>query len=194
MRNIRSKGSRDEWRTPPEFFELINKEFNFTIDGAASRENSLLPRFYSKENSAFDASPSKETIFVNPPYSDIMPWVHLAYDWSVGGNTVVMLLPAATDTGWWAAASWMANEIRLMSPRVKFINSDGRPQGSPPFGSALVIFRPVTYVMCKYKQKHGGYKIVSTPWRVEHAYIYQWTWYITGFDYAEEPHSLDNEE
>lgn len=74
---------------------------------------------------------------MNPPYGrEIGKWVRKAYESSLGGTTVVCLLPARTDTRWWHDYC-MKGEIRFIRGRLKF----GGHKNSAPFPSAVVIFR-----------------------------------------------------
>lgn len=134
-------GGRNDWQTPPELFSLLDDEFHFTIDGAASAENALCKTYYSEELSAFEWHPYGERIFVNPPYGNLKKWIDLFAEWSLD-NLVVALVPAATDTKWWATAYEFASEIRLLTGRVKFINPvTGEADGSNTTGSTVFVFQ-----------------------------------------------------
>ena len=39
----------EEWGTPQGLFNKLNKEFNFTFDICASKENAKCPRYYTKK-------------------------------------------------------------------------------------------------------------------------------------------------
>lgn len=174
-RHIRSSGPRDEWRTPPDIFALLNDEFGFTIDAAATADNALCKRYFTAEDDAFKQEPLEEVIFINPPYSQTASWVTLADRWSLAnGNTVVLLVPAATDTRWWLTASMQASEIRLLVPRVKFLRPDGRPQGSPPFGSAVIIYRRGPFAFEQVGER-GRYDMFRSG-AMTFAHIYTWRW------------------
>lgn len=88
-------------------------------------------------------------VYVNPPYGRVIAeWIdkalfELERDAPLGQRveTVTMLLPARTDTGWWKGC-FRAQEWLMLNGRVRFLDPDtGRPQGSPKFGSVVVIFR-----------------------------------------------------
>jgi site-specific DNA-methyltransferase (adenine-specific) len=76
---------------------------------------------------------------MNPPYGrEIGKWIEKAYVESLGGATVVCLIPARTDTKYWHEFIFPhANEIRFIKGRLKFGNS----KNSAPFPSALVVFK-----------------------------------------------------
>lgn len=74
--------------------------------------------------------------YVNPPYSDPMPWVKNAIKESKKGKLIVMLLKADTSTKWFA---------ELQNAGAKFLWINGRLKyqtGTPaPFPSMLAILR-----------------------------------------------------
>ena len=128
----------EEWGTPQELFNRLNKEFNFTLDVCASEENTKCPKYYTKEEDALKQEWGG-VIWMNPPYGrKIGNWVKKAKETARQGKaTVVCLLPARTDTAWWHDYVMKANEIRLIRGRLKF--GDGK--GSAPFPSAIVVFK-----------------------------------------------------
>jgi phage N-6-adenine-methyltransferase len=130
--------SSEEWGTPQTLFNRLNKEFNFTLDICASKENAKCPKYYTKEEDALKQEWGG-VIWMNPPYGrKIGNWVKKAKEAATQGKaTVVCLLPARTDTAWWHDYAMKANEIRLIRGRLKF--GDGK--GSAPFPSAIVVFK-----------------------------------------------------
>ena len=128
----------EEWGTPQELFNRLNKEFNFTLDICASKENAKCTKYYTKEEDALKQEWGG-VIWMNPPYGrQIGSWVKKARDAATQGKaTVVCLLPARTDTAWWHDYAMKADEIRFIRGRLKF--GDGK--GSAPFPSAVVIFK-----------------------------------------------------
>lgn len=61
-----------------------------------------------------------------------------AYEASLRGATVVMLLPSRTDTVWYHDYAWTHGEVRFLKGRVKFNESET----PAPFASIIVVFRP----------------------------------------------------
>ena len=128
----------EEWGTPQGLFNKLNKEFSFTLDICASKENAKCPKYYTKEEDALKQEWGG-VIWMNPPYGrKIGIWVKKAKEAATQEKaTVVCLLPARTDTAWWHDYVMKANEIRLIRGRLKF--GDGK--GSAPFPSAIVVFK-----------------------------------------------------
>jgi site-specific DNA-methyltransferase (adenine-specific) len=137
-----SKNS-DEWETPAALFEILDKEFHFQVDAAATKENAKLSVYFED----LDAVPTLETnwylkdawerFWLNPPYSKIGAFMKKAYEESLKGAVVVCLIPSRTDTAYWHDYCMKAHEIRFIRGRLKF--GDGK--GSAPFPSCIVIFK-----------------------------------------------------
>lgn len=133
-------GGTDQWATPQDFFDAVDAEFNFTLDVCALDSSAKCQRYFTPESDGL-AQEWTGACWMNPPYGDeIKHWVGKAYESAKAGATVVCLVPARVDTGWWWDYCRHA-EVRLLRGRLKFGNADT----SAPFPSALVIFgRPAT--------------------------------------------------
>jgi hypothetical protein len=76
---------------------------------------------------------------MNPPYGDvIVHWVKKAWESAQAGATVVCLVPARTDTGWFQDYCLDQGEVRFLRGRLRFGNADA----SAPFPSCLVVLGP----------------------------------------------------
>lgn len=127
----------DCWATPPEFFEKLNKEFHFDTDVCAMPENSKCPHYYSPEDDGLRQNWTG-SCWCNPPYGrQIGKWVEKAYMSSMLGATVVMLLPARTDTAWFHDYIYGKAEIRFVRGRLKFVGA----KSNAPFPSMVAVFR-----------------------------------------------------
>lgn len=147
----------------PEFFEPLHAQHRFTIDAAASDDNHVLPRYWTREQDALSQSWLGERVWCNPPYSDIGPWVEKA--WLAmeeeGCHLVVMLLPAnRCEQGWWQThvepfrdqpvpapagqwrRRWFRLSARFLPGRMRFKHpvawSCPAKGDRPPFGCVLL--------------------------------------------------------
>nr|DAL19017.1 MAG TPA_asm: DNA N-6-adenine-methyltransferase [Caudoviricetes sp.] len=126
----------DLWATPQELFDELDKEFHFELDVCATPENAKCRKFYTKEQDGL-AQPWTGLVWCNPPYGrEIGQWVRRAFFAAVAGATVVMLLPARTDTRWFHEYIYGKAEVRFIRGRLKF----GDARNSAPFPSMVVIF------------------------------------------------------
>ena len=145
--DIMFSSATDQWATPQDFFDKLNEEFHFTLDVAADESNHKCEKYYDIITDGL-AQPwthththtSQEVVWCNPPYGrEIGKWVEKAYNESLTGVTVVMLLPARTDTKWFHDYIYGKAEIRFVRGRLKF----GDSKNSAPFPSMVVVFRGV---------------------------------------------------
>lgn len=129
----------NEWATPVAFYEEFNKEFNFTLDPCATDANHKCNKYFTKEIDGLAQSWAGEVVFCNPPYGrELGKWVKKCYEEHIKhGITVVMLIPARTDTTYFHTYIYNYAEIRFIKGRLKF--NDGK-QGAP-FPSMVVIYR-----------------------------------------------------
>lgn len=140
----------DVWATPQWFFDALNKEFGFTLDPCSDDANAKCGKFYTTVENGLLRDWGTETVFMNPPYSEIAKWMRKAYGAAQEGATVVCLVPARTDTAWWHEYA-MKSEIRLLRGRLKFGDSDN----SAPFPSAVIVFRPREFKLVSGYQASG---------------------------------------
>lgn len=126
---------KDERGTPLDLFERLDALYHFTIDVAASPQNRLLPRYYTKEQDGLKHSWQGEVVWCNPPYSDIETWLRKALSEYA---TTVFLLPASTDVGWFHDLVVPFTKYEFLRGRLKFQNAGG---GNAPFGSMIVVVR-----------------------------------------------------
>lgn len=135
MNKILFSSNKDDWETPLELFNELDQEFHFTIDVCANYDNKKCNRYYSKKDNGLLQDWTKETVWCNPPYGrKISEWVKKAKE---SNATVVMLLPARTDTKWFHEYIYKNAEVRFIKGRLKFVGS----QNSAPFPSMIVIFK-----------------------------------------------------
>lgn len=137
----------DEWATPKDLFDKLNDEFGFNLDPCATDENHKCVNYYTKLDDGLSKSWKGHSVFVNPPYGrQIGKWVQKAYEESKQQDTsVVMLLPARTDTKWFHEYIYGKAQIRFLKGRLHFNDS----KQSAPFPSMVVIY-------CGAKMDKGG--------------------------------------
>lgn len=127
----------DLWETPQDFFDKLNSEFSFDLDACALPENAKCAAYFTPEQDGL-SQPWRGTVWCNPPYGrQIGTWVEKAAGSTAAGATVVMLLPARTDTKWFHEYIYGKAEIRFVPGRLKFSGA----KVNAPFPSMVVIFR-----------------------------------------------------
>ena len=138
MNNALLSSNSNEWETPQKLFDRLNSEFHFTLDAASTDENAKCPKHYTKKDEAL-LQDWPGVVWCNPPYGKaISKFVQKGYEEAQKGATVVMLIPARTDTKYWHRYVMKAKQIRFIEGRLRF-NQNGKT-GSAPFPSAILIF------------------------------------------------------
>ena len=144
----------DRWATPPEVFDPLNAEFNFTLDACAELETAKCRRYFTPTDDGLKQPWAGEVVWLNPPYSRGEPgsWLGKAWKETKAGATVVALVPHDPSTKWWQ--TWVKAlrdgqdpavqvEVREWPSRIRFLKPDGSPAKSGyPKPCAVVIYRP----------------------------------------------------
>lgn len=135
--SVMFSSASDNWVTPKRLFDDLNAVFNFDLDAAASDDNAKCQKYFTIAENGL-AQSWHGNVWLNPPYGrKIGAWVKKAYDevmWG-GASSVVLLLPARTDTTWYH--DYCSKGIVLfLRGRLKF----GNAKNSAPFPSMIVIF------------------------------------------------------
>ncbi len=148
---------RDLWRTPPALFAALDAEFCFQLDAAAAPYNALCRKFITAEQNTLETPWADYLnvpgyVWLNPPYSDITPFVKKAATESANQIGTVMLVPADTSVGWFKEAIQTASEVRFITAgRLAFINPvTGKPVSGNNKGSMLIIWRPYPRTHCHF--------------------------------------------
>ena len=121
MKNIHINND-DNYATPPELYNELNKEFNFDFDPCPYNENEII-------NDGLKIDWGKSN-FVNPPYSQKLKeqFIIKGIEEMNKGNTSVFLIPVSTSTKLFHDyIKPNVSEIRFLKGRVKFgkINDNG---------------------------------------------------------------------
>jgi phage N-6-adenine-methyltransferase len=139
-----NSSNHHEWETPQDLLEQLYTVFGeFSLDPCSpTRHKRFAPvrakmHFTAEENGL--ELPWFGNVFCNPPYGRALcHWVNKAYEESRCGNTqtIVMLIPARTDTKFWHQSIVGKATIFFLKGRLKFGNADQ----VAPFPSCLVVW------------------------------------------------------
>nr|DAR47711.1 MAG TPA: DNA N-6-adenine-methyltransferase [Bacteriophage sp.] len=167
---------RNTWQTPKYVFHWLNLRFKFDIDGCANGDNALVKLYFGDGGLADDflnfnldalkGGLSRASIFVNPPYSNVTPFIKRAKVLCNDGHLVVMLLNNDKSTRWYQNhIHGVANEvIDIVGGRIAFIHPVTKQEikGNSK-GQMIVVFDPATQdfvqrsVSLDFVKKVGGY-------------------------------------
>lgn len=131
----------DDWGTPLDLFRELNSRWHFTLDACANPENAKCARYFTRELDGIAQDWGQEVVFCNPPYGrrETGRWLRKAWEASQAGATVVLLIPARTDTGWWHDYA-AKGEVTFLRGRLRFTHPTAKGDAAP-FPSAIVVFR-----------------------------------------------------
>lgn len=126
----------DEWYTPPDILEAVRLALvdhpGHMIDlDPCSAPNSFVPADVRYLGGGL-TEPWFGTVFCNPPYSDVSPWLlRCASHHQTTGNNVVALLPARAEIDAWHRFVWpTATTLFFPKGRIRFVKPDGGTAGS----------------------------------------------------------------
>ena len=127
-----------EWETPQEIFDQLDMLYNFDLDPASTHENAKCEKHFTKDDDGLAQDWGGHRVFCNPPYGrSIGDWVEKGfYESQKPNTTVVMLLPARTDTRWFHDFC-LFGDVHFIRGRLKF----GGSKDAAPFPSMVVTFK-----------------------------------------------------
>lgn len=153
---------KDTYRTPRYFFRWLEARFAwFNLDGCANAENALRPEWIGQGGRfpdfladslcedllemVMEVGECPLRIFVNPPYSDVTPFLMQAKKLRDVGHFVVMLLNNDKSTQWYQNHIHnVANEvIDIVGGRISFLHpATGQETKGNSKGQMVVLFDP----------------------------------------------------
>lgn len=168
---------KNAWQTPKYVFNWLQRKFGwFDLDGCASSENALCKEYIDSDFDfltcsmrGFQNCCEKENlkIYVNPPYSDVTPFLIRAKELRDAGHLVVILLNNDKSTQWYQNhIQGVANEvIDIVGGRIAFIHPvTGQEIKGNSKGQMVVVFDPTMQdfvtrsVSLDFVKKVGGYE------------------------------------
>lgn len=121
------KNASDSFSTPDWILNMFEGAFDpcpFDPDWDSTQYDGLV-----------DGWPDEGLIFINPPYSNVTPWIERAFSHKLMCNmqgtkvTIVMLLKHDSSTKWFAKLHEGGAQFLMIQGRVSFSNS--KPCGFP---------------------------------------------------------------
>lgn len=124
----------NNYATPEYLYQALHMEFDFDLDPCP-----LNPEFDPQVHvDGLKLDWTDRRVFVNPPWSDILPWIQKGLDSKA--RLVVYLVPARTDTEWFHLLKQHGAELRLFRKRVHFIREG--LSANPTDGTLVAIIYP----------------------------------------------------
>lgn len=156
--------TKDSYRTPRAVYDFYDHQYHFVLDAAASDINARSPRYITEQqnthetnwfHAAFGAhgdalgetNPEARTghyVWMNPPYSNIGPFVETVIKWQAKGLGCVMLVMMDQSVGWFKRAVQHCQEVHLViGGRLSFVDPvTEKPANGNNKGSMFLVFHP----------------------------------------------------
>lgn len=144
----------DDRMTPPEVFGALDERFRFTLDVCASPSNARCARYFTAADDGLQQSWAGETVWCNPPFSRLHPWVAKAWTEYQQAHGIVLLLPASrTEQAFWqdliepyrdrpgspVTTEFLPGRPRFLTPDQAAADTAGRGT-RPTFGCVVVVW------------------------------------------------------
>ena len=133
----------NEWFTPQYIVDYLEKRYGkIILDPCASVHTNIGLINYTIDDDGLSKEWDEDVVFVNPPYGSVIKhWIAKAQEQSVKHkNTVILLIPARTDTSYWHNHIFPHySELLFIKGRIKF-ETDKKIGESAPFPSCFVVF------------------------------------------------------
>lgn len=146
--------SSDEKATPPAFLDpLAEAVGGFDVDPASGAEpEPLADTTYTIEEDGLSQDWTG-IVWVNPPFSDMMPWVEKIIDEisSDRVESILLLCKGDSSTNWWQKAAKEATLITAVDHRLQFQGTDY----AAPFPVHLMVFGDVSPALLDALEDHG---------------------------------------
>ena len=143
--HLKSIKVNDEYGTPPKLYFEVCSKYNIypVLDVACSCTNRVCIDGFIKADQALDQEWNRD-FFMNPPYSQIYPFMKKAYEQHIKHNVnALILIYSKTDTKYWHNfVTDKVTQIHFQKGRIEFLDSTGAPTGdNAPYPSAWLIYR-----------------------------------------------------
>jgi site-specific DNA-methyltransferase (adenine-specific) len=131
----------DEYATPQDLYDKLNSVFKFTLDPCATHKNHKCDKYYTIKENGLWQNWSKESVFINPPYSQTKLWAEKCNKERERTVNIALLIPSRTETRYLQDYIFPdSNIICFIKGRLKF----GDEKNSAPFPSLIAIYGVTT--------------------------------------------------
>lgn len=145
--HVAHNSGNNEWYTPADYIEAARTAMgSIDTDPASSviaNERVQASTFFTIDDDGL-CQKWQGNIWMNPPYAQplISQFAEaLVSKWASGEiKAACVLVNNATDTGWFKGMAEASSAICFTKGRVRFIDPQGKPSGSPLQGQAILYF------------------------------------------------------
>lgn len=152
--------SKQDYQTPEAFIQAVLGRLgiaDFAYDLAASPENfQSTAGYYNEEQNSLAQNWAESFkydtwLWLNPPFSDIRPWVEKCWKESEAGAKIAVLVPASVGSNWWQEFVHHKAHVLMLNDRIQFVGA----KWVYPKDCGLLLYTPFI--------RQGGYE--SWAWK-----------------------------
>jgi hypothetical protein len=132
-----SVGATDEWYTPKYIFDALGCEFDMDVASPGQNVTPWIPAKDFITKCSLSIKEWKGFVWMNPPFGGrnaLRPWLAKFVEHGNG----IALVPDRTSAPWWQDYIPKMDAVLFVSPKIKFIDVNGKPGKSPAQGTCLV--------------------------------------------------------
>ena len=148
------------WRTPQDWFNSLDRIFHFTIDACASPSNALLDRYWTAKDDSSRRSWAGERAFCNPPFSGGGEFLANAS----GADLAVVVWPLNSLTAQRFHRSNPPTMVFIPDQRIQFVPPRGLRSSSNTGGVCFLIYGKVTPGQSRELNRLRGMKLKVSGW------------------------------
>lgn len=160
--HVKNNSGNNNWYTPHKFIESARLVMGgIDCDPASSdiaNRTVQAATYYTVDNNGLDKE-WRGNVWMNPPYSKELIGKFtgkLIYELGLGNIFMaIILVNNATETKWFQDMLRISDAICFPSSRVKFLDTEGNPNGSPLQGQAILYFGVDSDGFCREFSQHG---------------------------------------
>ena len=83
---------KDNWETPADVFDPVQREFGILLDVCATADNTKCARYFTPTDDGIKQDWGTNICWMNPPFSEVADWLRKALASAQAGATVVCLV------------------------------------------------------------------------------------------------------
>ena len=129
-----------EWETPPELFNYLDQQFDFTLDAAATDRTAKCDKYFTPEEDGLKQSWEDERVFLNPPFSDLAEWLEKVWEERERAEVIAVIMGPSTDTRYWHDYVMKADELWMFKSRPNYIRHGEEGNSGSTFPTVLAVF------------------------------------------------------
>lgn len=164
--HVAHNSGQNEWYTPAAFIEAARQVMGeIDLDPASSEianRTVQAARYFTAEDDGLAHDWPVCRIWMNPPYAQplISEFCNKIAEAADAGAEAIVLVNNATETAWFQRMLQSASALCFPEKRVRFLDPDGNPGGSPLQGQALLYFGSNVSAFTGKFSEFGGVALV----------------------------------